>query len=698
MRASFLNAALGYAAKGIPVFPLAPGTKIPTKGSHGHKDATKRETVVRVHWEPRPDANIGMPTGAKSGYIVIDEDPRNGGSVADLHLPPTLTARTPSGGHHYYFRHPGAGYKVPCDTAGKRLGPGIDVKGDGGYATLPPSCVAGKSYAWVDASVPIADLPPTLWPRLVVVQSDLAANSGVNGKHTPAGGSAEPILEGQRNGALASLAGTMRRRGMTPAEIEAALLVVNAARCVPPLPETEVAKIAQSVGRYPSETQGQQSVRSVRSVESPPAQGDSTLSTLLTPEAATYPPALAPAAFSGLAGRIVDLLAPETEADPVAILAQLLAAFGNAAGRHAHFRVGADRHHTNLFLTLVGATSGGRKGLSFGLARARVAAADEQWAADHILGGLASGEGLIHHVRDATPPHDPGVADKRVLVYAPEFASVLKVATREGNTLSDVVRQAWDGHTLHNLAKTAGAKATAPHISIIGHITKEELNRYLTTTEAGNGFGNRFLWLCVRRSQFLPDGGNMARIKDHLDKLDQELKAALTFASGNLELARDDDARDLWHQEYNRLAEGHPGLLGAITNRAEAQVMRLALVYALLDRSAVITLKHLQAGLAVWRYAEASAAYVFGAALGDPVADDVLKRIKAAGEQGVAQTDLTLAYGRHGTANLNRALSRLQELRLIEAVQQETGGRPATNWHYIGKGVTSVRSVTRQIA
>ena len=185
----------------------------------------------------------------------------------------------------------------------------------------------------------------------------------------------------------------------------------------------------------------------------------------------------------------------------------------------------------------------------------------------------------------------------------------------------------------------------------------------------------------------------MERIRPALQRLDERLRDALIFASGNVEYRRDAEARALWHQEYQQLADERVGLLGAITSRAEAQTMRLALIYALLDRSESITVAHLQAALALWRYAEASAAYVFGTALGDPVADDVLKRIRAAGDAGIAQTDLTLAYGRHGTANLNRALGRLQELGLIEAVQRETGGRPATYWRAIGDGVTSAKSV-----
>src|SRR5262249_15576408 len=141
-----------------------------------------------------------------------------------------------------------------------------------------------------------------------------------------------------------------------------------------------------------------------------------------------------------------------------------------------------------------------------------------------VKGGLSSGEGLIWAVRDRiekTEPLkdkgrvvgyqqvqvDPGVADKRLLCYEPEFASVLKVAGRAGNTLSNLVRQAWETGDLRSLVKNSPAQATGAHVSIIGHVTAEELRRELSATEQANGFGNRFLWLLVQRSKALPEGG-----------------------------------------------------------------------------------------------------------------------------------------------------------------------------------------------
>jgi hypothetical protein len=130
------------------------------------------------------------------------------------------------------------------------------------------------------------------------------------------------------------------------------------------------------------------------------------------------------------------------------------------------------------------------------------------------------GEGLIYAVRDRvegenkkgeTAVLDEGVEDKRLLVLEAELAGVLKVMSREGNTLSPVIRQAWDDGALQTLTKNSPMKATSAHVSMVGHITKAELLRHFTETEAANGFANRFIWLLVKRSKILPFGGSGSR-------------------------------------------------------------------------------------------------------------------------------------------------------------------------------------------
>jgi uncharacterized protein DUF3987 len=375
-------------------------------------------------------------------------------------------------------------------------------------------------------------------------------------------------------------------------------------------------------------------------------------------------PVLDDEALCGLPGDITKAIEPHTEADPVAVLSSLLAAFGNAIGRGAFFRVGADLHHLKLNVALVGDTSKGRKGMSWGYVRELMGAADEQWIKERVLHGLSSGEGMIYAVRDRLEGEnkkgekivlDEGVEDKRLLVLEAELAGVLKVMSREGNTLSPIIRQAWDDGALQTLTKNSPMKATAAHVCIIGHITKAELLRHLTDTEAANGFANRFIWLLVKRSKALPFGGEWFKVD--VASLVRRLSSALEFGSVPVEATWGDDARDIWARVYGPLSEGKRGLFGAVVGRGEAQVMRLAALYAVMNKSHEIESEHLLAALALWDYAEQSARYVFADATGDPVADQILEALRASGKKGMTKTEISHLLGRNrSAARIDRAL------------------------------------------
>ena len=399
-------------------------------------------------------------------------------------------------------------------------------------------------------------------------------------------------------------------------------------------------------------------------------------------------PELAEEALCGLPGEIVGAIEPHTEADPVAVLSSLLAAFGNAIGRGAYFTVGADRHHLKVNVSLVGDTSKGRKDMSWGYVRELMHATDERWTEELVLHGLSSGEGLIYAVRDRlegennkgeTMVVDEGVEDKRLLVLEAELAGVLKVMSREGNTLSPVIRQAWDDGALQTLTKNSPMKATEAHVSIIGHITKAELLRHLTETEAANGFANRFVWLLVMRSKELPFGGQWFKVD--AAPLVRRLNSALEFGSAPMEVMWGDGARDIWARIYGPLSEGKPGLFGAVIGRGEAQVVRLAALYALMNESYEIDADHLLAALALWDYAEKSARYVFGDATGDPVADQILEALRASRGEGMTKTEISQLFGRNkSAARIARALSLLLSMEHVRRKMQRTGGRRAERW------------------
>jgi hypothetical protein len=421
-----------------------------------------------------------------------------------------------------------------------------------------------------------------------------------------------------------------------------------------------------------------------------------------------WPKPLPAEAFYGLAGDVVRAIEPQTEADPAGLLLQFLAAFGNAAGASPHFRVEADRHGTNLFVVLVGVTSVARKGTSLGHIRRVFQSVDSEWATARMLSGLSSGEGLIWAVRDPIEKResvrekgrvvryervmaDDGVPDKRALVVETEFSSPLRVAQREGNTLSATVRDSWDTGNLCTLTKNSPARATGAHISIIGHITREELLRYLNSTEMASGFANRFLWACVRRSKCLPDGGNF-RIEEHPDLLGR-LKDSLRFARSAAEITRDDTAAAMWRAVYPKLSDGRPGLFGSIVSRAPAQVVRLALIFALLDSSPLIREKHMLGALALWEYCEASARFVFGDSLGYPDAERILRELQT-NSSGLTRTEIRDLFGRNRSElEIGAALHCLAERGLANCLVRQTGGRAAELWTLAG-GTTETTETT----
>ncbi|HVG57432.1 MAG TPA: hypothetical protein VNA24_02680 [Hyalangium sp.] len=373
---------------------------------------------------------------------------------------------------------------------------------------------------------------------------------------------------------------------------------------------------------------------------------------------------------------------PHTEADPAAILIQFLVAAGNALGRAPYFEVEATRHYTNLFAAIVGQSSKARKGTSWSWVQNVVAAADPEWV-PRIQKGLSSGEGLIHAVRDGREEEeeeDPGVTDKRMMVIESEFASVLRRMNREGNSLSSVLREAWDSGSLQVLTKGAPQRATGAHLSVVTHITVTELRTLLSATDMSNGLANRFLWVSARRSKLLPEGGSLE--DSSLSSLSSRLASVLHWASDVGQVKRSEAARRLWREVYPALTSDRLGMFGQATSRAEAQVVRLSLLYALLDKANVIAEAHLAAALALWQYASDSALYIFGAAMPDPRAHRILDALR---EQpaGLTRSDMMRLFKRHETsANLSAALETLSGAGLAHMETQPSGGRPTERWFY----------------
>jgi len=240
MPPSLQMAALAYASKGQAVFPL--NGKVP-RTQNGFKDASTDATVIKEWWRKSPKANIGMPTGSANKIVVLDVDPRNGGTESFYRLnedyeklPDTLTQKTGGGGFHYVFQCPAG---VIIKNGHIEGYPGLDIKGEGGYIVVPPSRTEGV-YTW-DKKAKRAPVPDWL---LKLINSKDKTVIGDLADTLP-----EKITAGSRNNTLFSVAGSMRRRGCEPNEIYAALKEINT-RCVEGLDDGELRKLAESSKRY----------------------------------------------------------------------------------------------------------------------------------------------------------------------------------------------------------------------------------------------------------------------------------------------------------------------------------------------------------------------------------------------------------------------------------------------------------------
>jgi hypothetical protein len=206
-KVTLLDAALWYVSHGFAIFPCRPRGKEPAC-EHGFKDATTDAARIREWWEGQPTANIGLPTGAVTCTLVLDS----------------------------VFQHPGG---LRCRT----LAPGLDLKADDGYIVAAPSIhPSGNLYTWdglkgVNSLLTLAEAPGWL---LKLARNGSASPPRVEGR----------IPRGRRNSTLTSLAGSMRKRGMSETAIVAALAEENRTRCDPPLSDAEIRGIAGSVGRY----------------------------------------------------------------------------------------------------------------------------------------------------------------------------------------------------------------------------------------------------------------------------------------------------------------------------------------------------------------------------------------------------------------------------------------------------------------
>lgn len=405
------------------------------------------------------------------------------------------------------------------------------------------------------------------------------------------------------------------------------------------------------------------------------------------------PPAMHPVlnhdALYGLIGEITKAATADSEADPAAVIATALTWVGAHIGTNIYVPVGETRHPARLFCAIVGASSRARKGTSTDPVRRIFNRAEQLGTVKQLKfspGPLSSGEGVVWAVRDASEeldeetqkPKDGGVTDKRLIVIEGELGAALSSLRRQGNTLSAILRTAWDHGNIEPLTKNNRIRTTNAHICVVGHITKQELLTLLEKSDIYNGFANRFLWVAARRQKSvaipLPMHDNV------VDRIASKLADAIACADRSDSMTMNEEASEFWCELYPKLTLGKSGIVGIVTDRGEGQVVRLALIYALLDKAVKIRKEHVQAAYAFWRYCEDSASFIFGCV---PTDDPERRKILSfLGDGEKTQTALHQHFSGHLKADKLRTL--LAELQASGAVtqrqDQKSTGKPSAYW------------------
>ena len=270
---------------------------------------------------------------------------------------------------------------------------------------------------------------------------------------------------------------------------------------------------------------------------------------------------------------------------------------------------------------------------------------------------------------------DPGVEDKRLLILEEEFSQFLTNAARSGNTLSSMTRKAWDAKAyLHNEGKISPEKATGAHISLIGHITKNELLKVIQEIENQNGFSNRILWIATYRREIIPEPKPINWKENHSDIVKRLTTIIETFESRErTELRWSEAGSDAWAEFYRSSKDSGTGILGSIIARSVAHALRLTMIYTALDHSTLMEPKHLLAAIAFWEYSVRSARWIFRQNTGNKIADRIYWELQRTTE-GLTRDEIVkdVCAKNYGKTVINQALSELAKANLAYMVVERT--------------------------
>jgi hypothetical protein len=278
---------------------------------------------------------------------------------------------------------------------------------------------------------------------------------------------------------------------------------------------------------------------------------------------------------------------------------------------------------------------------------------------------------------------DHGVTDKRKLYEETEFGLVL-TKIKGDNSLSGGLRKCWDTGDLETSSKGHPQIATGAHISVIGHITPDELRKEITDVSFSNGLINRFPCFYVHRPKLVSRPPRLEELP--LNDLVTALSLAFQEAFKGPRMTFSTEAGEYWDSFYfktERLLESYIGLVASMVARAAPHIFRFAMILALLQGSHFIEVEHVKAAEALWQMCEKTAWHIFGDAVGEWVADTILRTLR----QPENREGLTIEEFTSGVFSKNlkpgafdRATALLIQADLIESAKRKTEGRgrPAT--------------------
>lgn len=559
-------------------------------------------------WFKDKNMNAAFPTGKINGFWVLDIDKKNNGyeslkKLEELFGPIVSrckhVVRTGGGGLHLYFKLRDNEF-IPSKA---NVLPGIDIRGEKGVIVTPFSTHENGNIIYE------CDAPVLSIKNLIVAEEKLIlfllnhhkekiTNEPITEIDTAISYTASvnsfKFNEGSRNTDFFKLMSAIRNAPLSKEGLIAAARAENQLRCIPPLLDDEVLRIAKSVyDRY-----------SPQIVLEPQIHED---------------------AFYGLAGRLIGEISKHSEASKAALLFQFLIEVGNIMGDKFYKPIGGSNIYTNDFCLIIGDTSKARKGTGLKAINFFIKKVWKESFTKRIINGVSTGEGIIWSLRDPiyeifedkkgerkTKLIDPGIEFKSAIFIEQEFSKLLKVGKRETNNLNEVVRDCWDREILQSLSKTQPAKATNTFISLIGHITSEEFLKNISQVDRSNGFLNRFLFCHSYRANIISNPMNFEELASKLLCMN-ELYCLKGFIddSEQTEIKLSSEGQSWWDKFYNEYGNSPDGTYAEIKARTENHLIKAAMTYALLDMSYTVEVVHLKAAKAIVDYSNDTIDYIF---------------------------------------------------------------------------------------